>query len=199
MAEFTLLDMEHFATEAWGPLGTSTIKKWAEFNRLYFEDSLRPVPIVMTHAQPFGKRLAFCSYNPDTHGRTITLNVPKKHNTLLADNAVLLHEMIHQYLFERGEEASHAGDGWRREIMRINWLIAGKEIWAGRSTTARRKVDGVVVRMNVPHPDTGKKSLGQSDIALWPHNRRGIRLGKLGAPGSGSRDRGVPVGPIAQS
>jgi hypothetical protein len=33
--------------------------------------------------------------------------------------------------------AGHDGDGWRREIMRLNKLITGKEIWAGRSMTKR--------------------------------------------------------------
>jgi hypothetical protein len=89
---FTLEDMHHFAAEAWGPLGTATVNNWNEFNARYFAGQLRPVPLVITNTQPFGKRLAFCSYNPDTSGRTITLNVPKDHRHLLADNDTLLHE-----------------------------------------------------------------------------------------------------------
>jgi hypothetical protein len=38
---------------------------------------------------------------------------------LLADNAVLLHEMVHQFLFERNEDPSHKGEPWCREIMRL--------------------------------------------------------------------------------
>ena len=140
------------------------------------------MPLVITHTQPFGKRLAFCSYNPGTHGRTITLNVPKDHRHLLADNNTLLHEMVHQVLFERGEEAGHDCEGWRREIMRLNKMIAGKEIWAGRSITKRVKgEDGKlskVIRINAPRDD-GKASLGQDVIARWPRTT-GIRLGKLG-------------------
>jgi hypothetical protein len=60
----TLENMERFATEAWGPLGTDTVRKWAEFNARYFAGELRPVPLVFTHTQPFGRRVAFCSYNP---------------------------------------------------------------------------------------------------------------------------------------
>ena len=70
---------------------------------------------------------------------TITLNVPKDHGLLLADNNTLLHEMIHQLLFERGEPAGHDSDGWRREIMRLTKVITGKEKWAGRSMTKRVK------------------------------------------------------------
>jgi hypothetical protein len=74
---------------------------------------------VITHTQPFGKRLAFCSYSSSTSGRTITLNVPSQHKSLLADNNTLVHEMVHQFLFERGEDGTHSSAGWRREIMRL--------------------------------------------------------------------------------
>jgi hypothetical protein len=185
--------MRRFATEAWGPLGTATVERWVEFNERFFGGSLRPVPLVVTHTQPFGRRVAFCSYNPGTHGRTITVNVPKDHQDLLADNGVLLHEMIHQFLFEAGEDASHASEGWRREVMRLSQLIAGKEIWAGRSMTKRvRGADGKlskVVRVNAPGPN-GERSLGQDEIARWPHTV-GIRLGRLGdvTPSSTLRSR----------
>jgi hypothetical protein len=177
MVSFTFEDMERFAIEAWGPLGGATAHKWREFNERYFAGGLRPVPIVITNTLPFGKRLAFCSYNPDGAGRTITLNVPKSYRFLLADNCTLLHEMVHQHLFERGESAEHGGEGWRREIMRLNLLLTGKAIWAGRSQTVRR--DGEVIRINLPHPATGQSSLTQKQIARWPHDR-GVDLGALG-------------------
>jgi hypothetical protein len=181
---FTLSDMQRFATEAWGELGSAIVQQWRHFNARYFAGALRPVPVVITHAQPFGKRLAFCSYaGADRAGRTITLNVPKDHGSLLADNNTLLHEMIHQLLFERGEPASHDSAGWRREIMRLNKLITGEEIWAGRSMTKRvAGADGKlskVVRLNAPHDD-GRASLGQAEIARWPHEGSGIDLGHLG-------------------
>ena len=91
MNRFTIEDMRRFAGEAWGPLGISVVNKWCEFNAAYFDNALLPVPLVITHAQPFGNRIGFCSYNPDTLGRTITLNVPKRHVRLLADNCTLLH------------------------------------------------------------------------------------------------------------
>ena len=100
--EFTVADMHRFAVEAWGPIGTAIVDKWVEFNGTYFGGVLRPVPLVITNTLPFGKRLAFCSYGgPHNPGRTITLNIPKDHCRLLADNNTLLHEMLHQFLFER--------------------------------------------------------------------------------------------------
>src|SRR5262245_8304224 len=143
---FTIDDMHRFAAEAWGPIGIAVVKKWCTFNVTYFDGVLRPVPLVITNTLPFGKRLAFCSYNPESSGRTITLNIPKDHKRLLADNNTLLHEMVHQFLFERGEPTGHDGGPWRREIMRLTKVITGADIWAGRSKTVRR--EGRVIRIN---------------------------------------------------
>jgi hypothetical protein len=178
-AIFTVDDMRRFAGEAWGQLGVEIVEKWCEFNVAYFDGALKPVPLVISNAQPFGKRLAFCSYNPGASGRTITLNVPKFHNVLVADNNTLLHEMVHQFLFERGELAAHASGPWRREIMRLTKLITGREIWAGPSKTVR--VNGSIIRMNAPHPETGEQSLPQKIIARWPHDELGIDFGRLGS------------------
>src|SRR6516162_10038362 len=130
---FTVGDMRRFAGEAWGQLGIKVVERWCEYNAAYFDGVLRPVPLVITNTQPFGKRLAFCSYNPGAYGRTITLNVPKfKHPRrryqLLADNNTLLHEMVHQFLFERSQDAGHDGEPWRREIMRLTKQITNREI-----------------------------------------------------------------------
>jgi hypothetical protein len=185
---FTLKDMERFALEAWGPFGAKVVERWVELNDRYFDGKLKPIPLVLTHAQPYGKRLAFCSHNPNgAHHRTITLNVP--HNpgaagsyALLADNGALTHEMIHQLLQQRGVASGHDSEGWRKEIMRLNLAIAGREIWAGKSMTKRViGEDGKkskVIRINQPKPD-GTPSLTQDEIARWPHTC-GINLGRLG-------------------
>jgi hypothetical protein len=117
------------AGEAWGEIGISAVRKWIAYNDLYFGGVLRPIPLIITQAQPFGRRLAFCSYGRS--GRTITINLPHQHHFLVGDNGTLLHEMVHQFLFERGEYPSHDGEGWRREIMRLNKAISGADIWAG--------------------------------------------------------------------
>ena len=177
-APLTIEDMHRFAGEAWGQFGIKVVKRWCAFNATYFDGALRPVPLVLTHTQPFGKRLGFCSYNPSTTGRTITLNVPKAHKSLLADNGTLLHEMVHQFLFERGEHAGHDGEPWRREIMRLTKQITDREIWAGRSMTVRQ--DKRVVRINAPHSETKEPSLPQAAIARWPHDGLDIQPWPLG-------------------
>lgn len=177
--QFTVDDMRRFAGEAWGQLGVGIVDKWCEFNATYFDGALRPVPLVITHTLPFGKKIAFCSYVSETRsGRTITLNLPKDHNVLVADNNTLLHEMLHQFLFERGEDPAHMGGPWRREIMRLTKNITGNLVWAGPSKTVRR--EGAVVRINAPHPETGEPSLPQKIIARWPHDHFGIDFGHLG-------------------
>ena len=175
---FTVDDMRRFTGEAWGQIGADIVDKWCGFNATYFDNALKPVPLVIMNTLPFGKRLAFCSYNPDASGRTIMLNVPRVHRRLLANNNTLLHEMVHQLLFERGENAKHLGDGWRREIMRLTKMITGKTIWAGPSKIVRN--NGSVIRINVPHPETGELSLPQKVIARWPHDGVGIDFGHLG-------------------
>jgi hypothetical protein len=65
---------------------------------------------------------------------------------LPANNGTLLHEVIHQGLFERGEPAGHSSEGWRREIVCLNLLLTSVEIWAGASKTAHR--GGKVVHIN---------------------------------------------------
>jgi hypothetical protein len=184
---FTLSDMQRFATEAWGELGRAVVEQWGHFNGRYFAGELRPIPIIITNTQPFGKRIAFCGFNPENRARLIALNMPKTtgHGSyeLVADNNTLLHEMVHQALQQRGEYAKHAGEPWCREIMRLTKLITGKNIWAGRSVTKRVEgADGKlskVVRINEAHAD-GRASLGQMEIARWPHDGMGIDLGRLG-------------------
>jgi len=179
---FNLDDMIRFAGEAWPKIGVNVVNKWAEFNGRYFDGKLKPIPIIITPTLPYGKRIADCSGCPE-HGRLIRLNLPASHDFLVADYNTLLHEMIHQFLFERGEDSDHQSNGWRREIMRLNKLITGKEIWAGRSKTVRKKDaedrKSYVVRINEPHPD-GTPSLPQKQISRWPHDGCGIFLGRLG-------------------
>jgi hypothetical protein len=176
---FTFEDMERFAGEAWGEVGIGVVEKWTDFNETYFDRKLKPIPIIITRPQPFGRAIGKCGGGKGERswGRLIQLNLPAAHNFLVADYSTLLHEMIHQCLQERGEASGHGSEGWRREIMRLNKMITGNEIWAGRSKTMRR--DKQVVRINEPHPD-GRQSLTQKQIARWPHDGCGIDLGRLG-------------------
>jgi hypothetical protein len=177
---FTFEDMHRHAAEAWGILGGDIADTWRKFNATYFNDALRPIPLIVSQTLPFGKRIGQCAHNPGHYrgGRAITLNLPNQGGHLIADNNTLLREMLHQYLFERGEDPVHMGEPWRREIMRLTKLIAGTTIWAGPSKVVRQS--GKATRINAPHPETKEPSLPQAAIARWPHDGFGINLGFLG-------------------
>jgi len=57
VSQFSIEDMRRFALEAWGELGANVVERWCEFNATYFGGALKPVPLVITHTQPFGKRI----------------------------------------------------------------------------------------------------------------------------------------------
>ena len=160
---------------AYGQLGVTIVDQWNVFNRVYYDGALRPIPIFITQSQP-GKRIAYCTGGNGP--RHIALNIPNNHTKLVADNCTLLHEMLHQYLHERGECAKHSDEPWRREIMRITRLITGNEIWAGPSSV--RRINGKPTWYQKSHPETGAVSLKQSAIACWPHEGLGIDMGPLG-------------------
>ena len=181
--QFGVDDMIRFAGQAWGEIGVNVVNKWAEFNESYFGGKLKPIPIIITPTLPYGKRLADSCSGLNGARRLIRLNLPVSGHVLIAEYNGLLHEMVHQFLFEHGEAAGHDSEGWRREIMRLNKMITGAEIWAGKYKTARKKDSpdrkSYVVRINEPHPD-GRPSLPQKEIAGWPHDGCGIYLGRLG-------------------
>jgi hypothetical protein len=72
---------------------------------------------------------------PGRSGRThIALMSPRHGGYFTADRGTLLHEMVHQFLNETGDNIRHAGAPWCREIMRLTKQITGKEVWAGKYT-----------------------------------------------------------------
>lgn len=178
-AEYTFAEMKRALVKGWGDVGERTAATWQEFNRRYFDGRLQPLPIFFTPAAPYGKRLGWtCSSKAVTH---IALVRPEAGTFLIADSCTLLHEMIHQYLFEQRLDSSHDKEPWRREIMRLHLELTGEKIWAGRPTVLKEKLKSGnrrSVRVNRPHPDTGKESLTQKEIARWPHSV-GIDLGEL--------------------
>ena len=172
-------EMRRALVAGWGRLGGRVADYWDEYNRAYFGGRLRPLPIFLTPATPFGRRIGWtCCGGAITH---IALAAPTRGTVLVADRCTLLHEMVHQHLHEKGEDFKHAGEPWRREIMRLHLALTGREIWAGKSSVGKKITedgDRVSVRANVPHPETGEASLSQAAIARWPYGAR-IDLGPL--------------------
>jgi hypothetical protein len=176
---YTREEMRHALVVGWGALGGRVADAWGEYNALYFGGRLAPLPIFLTPVSPYGHWVGLtCISKSVTH---IALTAPRDGTRLVADRDTLLHEMVHQYLFEAGVCPHHAGGPWRWEIMRLHKQITGQDIWAGKYTVAKRVTDHsdrVSVRTNAPHPRTGQASLGQQQIARWPHGTD-IKLGPL--------------------
>lgn len=172
--------MTEHAKEAYGPLGAALCATWAQFNRAYFWNALKPIPLILTQAHPYGRGGGACMTTPAPGGRAIVLSLSKDGERYVADNGALLHAMIHQWLADMGEDASHAGEPWRREIMRLHLQIAGKKIWAGRSKAMRAPVEegGGVYRGNEDGPK-GERSITQAEIAAWPPPDVRRKLGKV--------------------
>jgi hypothetical protein len=179
MKAYTWDDMRKALAVGWGYVGERVASAWLEYNRRYFAGELEPLPIFLTPATPYGRMVGWCSCAGGE--RAIALAAPRRGTKLVADRGTLLHEMVHQLLFERGECTRHAGEPWCRELMRLHKQITGEEVWAGKYTVRKVRTAGGgrgSVRGNLPHPDTGAPSLIQAQIARWPHSV-GIRLGAL--------------------
>lgn len=166
----TFGDVAHILRIVAGDLGTEIAATWAAYNRTYFDQRLHPVPITLSRHSPYGHWIGLAVYGSEGM-REIVLHRP----TVLARDdvwrAVLLHEMVHQFLFESHENAKHNGAPWRREIMRLSPLLpGGRVIWAGAPTVGKRRTENgerQSFRFNRPRPH-GEPSLAQDEIAGWP-------------------------------
>src|SRR5262245_35583752 len=179
MRTYTFRDMMLNLVVGWGATGRAVAKCWWQYNHTYFGGRLRPLPIFLVPTTPYGKRRGWtCCSEALTH---IALAAPRHGGVLVTDRGTLLHEMLHQFLFQRREFPSHKGEPWRQGIMRLHQQITGQDIWAGDETVGRvRTEDGGrrSKRIRQPHPETGAASLTQGQIARWPHSV-GIDLGPL--------------------
>lgn len=179
--DYTFADMRKALVVGWGDVGATTADLWREYNRKFFGNRLRPIPMFFTPATPYGKMFGWtCCADVITH---IALARPGSGSYLVADRNTLLHEMIHQHLHERDESPKHKDQPWCDEVMRLHRELTGKKVWAGRYTVFKEPASrpgGIrkSVRGNMPNPETGEESIGQTVIAGWPRSM-GIQLGEL--------------------
>jgi hypothetical protein len=176
---YTFAEMQHALVVGWGELGARVAQYWLDYNELYFAGKLQPLPIFLVPTAPYGYRLGWtCCQKAITH---IALTVPGLGTKLVANRSTLLHEMVHQHCHEQGLNVRHAGEPWRKEIMRIHLQITGTKIWAGRYYVGKQKNgDGSFhsKRMNRADPESGQASISQFQISRWPYSL-GINLGAL--------------------
>jgi hypothetical protein len=165
----TRKQMRIFLEYGWGELGLNVFNAWEDFNAHFLDDKLRPIPIVITATSPFGHWYGCTHWVAQRRVAFIALTAPSN-ATLRSDCGVLLHEMVHAYLVERGEVPDHEGAPWCREITRLSAMLGCPEITVRPQRVQR--VNGKVARVT---PDG---SLSRGDAARWPHSV-GLDLGSL--------------------
>ena len=144
-------------------LGRRTIFLWREYNDLFFDGKLRVTPVLYVPTSPYGHWVG-----QHRAQQNIYLMFPGENRSWPVVRGVLLHEMIHQALSQRGQNPAHAGTLWCQEIMRISRQL-GTEIWAGKYMV--KKIDGKSTRVNeAPSESTGARILRQKEIAGWPQS-----------------------------
>lgn len=160
----------------WGDAGAWAADTWTRLNADHFASKLRYHGIVFG-LTPHGHHLG----HTYTDGR-ITLHTslldPRGRAWLIRDRLgerfaadVLLHEMVHAWLFQRGytyepddPNGAHNNDQWCAEIVRITPALGLPVIKA--VPVKPRRVDGAVVRR--PLDD----HLDRDAISRWPHTIR---------------------------
>jgi hypothetical protein len=185
--------MRIFLQYGWGEVGTNVFRSWEGFNERFFEDKLRPAPIVLIATSPYGHWVG-CTHGISRQRRVAFVSLTAPYNEKLAsDRGVLLHEMVHAWLFQRGENPAHEAAPWCREITRLSALLGRPEIKAAPEKVKR--VNGAVKRVA---PDG---SIDRMAAARWPHSA-GIELGSLlrtavdnGPPQKRAPSRGRSAGP----
>jgi len=157
----------------WGTVGTWTADTWTHLNTTYFGGKAKYHGVTWG-LTPHGKRLGHTWVDDGGAGvlGRITLHPalldPRGNawemgpvlGARLAEH-VLLHEMLHAYLGDRGLDASHNSQPWCDEIMRITPLLGLAAVQA--EPVKPRRVDGKVVRL------ARDGFLSRDDLAHWPH------------------------------
>src|SRR5262245_46270057 len=95
--------MRTFLEYGSGNVGLAAFHTWEEFNARFFDDQLCPIPLVLVATSPWGHWTG-CTHWVLRPRRTAYIALTAPYNkTLRSDRGVLLHEMIHALLVERGE------------------------------------------------------------------------------------------------
>ena len=187
-------DMKAFLSIGWGEIGETVADTWRDLNKRHFDNKLEPLPIILVNTSPYGRWLG-CTYCnlKKRRAHLIQLAMPRQKTVLIADRGVLLHEMLHQQLTERGDSPKHEHQPWCEGIMRLHLELTGTRIYAAPETVTKSKdadpVTGKKKSIRVPrrHPDTGKPSLDRMSIATWPHSL-GLELGPFREPAEDDED-----------
>jgi hypothetical protein len=167
------------AETLWGPAGAYAVDAFARLNEEHFDNEIKPVPIVIgitaygrcvgltrstTEAGKPRITIASNAFAPvaiNPAGRKTT--APPPYGPQMVDD-VMVHEMIHALLVQRGEDPSHNGQPFIDEIVRLSPAILGHEIEA--VPQVQKRIDGKNIRWTPPG------HLDRDSISRWPHSLR---------------------------
>lgn len=165
--DLSFYDALTVSTKAFGPRGEKAVRLWQQYNDDYFSGNLKPVPVLFVPTSPFGHWVGLCSGNRATQSVHNIMLLNRPWDTL---REVILHEMVHQSLIERGLNPKHEGQPWCDEIMRISKNYFRRDMWAGAVTVIKvMGSDGKrrSVKTNKRSPDN-YDSMPYGMITSWP-------------------------------
>jgi hypothetical protein len=67
----TIEHVHRYAFEAWGGLGGVVVERWREFNAVFFDEFLRPIPVVISPTLPKLERSAAAKAAPAAVRRSV--------------------------------------------------------------------------------------------------------------------------------
>jgi hypothetical protein len=159
---FTQDDLEIVATKSFGDLGAQTAKLFAQYNADYFDGRVQPVPVLYVPTSPYGHWVGQAQAQ-----KLIYVMFPGNGRDWDFTRSVLLHEMLHHFLYASGENSKHAGKPWAREVIRLSAQIWGRQFV--KVSDKIRKIDGHSVRIRaIGEPRDGV--LAVRELACWPHS-----------------------------
>jgi hypothetical protein len=156
------------ALATFGRPGAHLADLWAFYNGRYFAGRLRPLLVLRTRVFAYGHCIGLTRFR-NGDGEPYRQILVKEFGLRVCprQRAVLLHEMLHQFLFERGDvpRGHHQSQSWCDEVMRVSAMM-GVKVWAGKYTVIRE--GGTTRRGNKPGGAPDARVMDQDEISRWP-------------------------------
>lgn len=128
-------------------------------NHLCFDNRVPELPLLTVVTFPYGHCIGQTHYRDDKLPRIEIKRSLARHDDF---EEVVLHEMLHAYLRLGGEDSSHNGRPWSREVERITPLYLGVQV---RATPQKlKRINGKPTRW------TPEGYLTRRELASWPHS-----------------------------
>jgi hypothetical protein len=163
----TTPDYREAATALWGDAGTYVHDTYRRFHHLLPElpDSL-PIVIGIT---AYGKCAGLTRANW-THGPRISIASNLFQRGTRAVDDVMIHEMLHAWLYTTGKDTGHDSNDWYEAINRLSPAVLGQSLdltrGAHRKSVRIKLEDGTskVRKETIPGMESQHKQ-----AATWPH------------------------------